>query len=498
MRNCLLVSLCWFVYLFGCLSCQKITTIDINNSIEYQRILLSKLNRREQVVSTKTNEKGLVIEFKDKQTFKLDKTIIPLVSQVDERYWLINGIRSDISIGNDSLGVLVLPSVSVGENGNWFFDNHDTHLVVNQEYYSKSKNDDSIVIAFDCDNFLFLVLKGGAVLRIPVVYDGAYLVPDYFFDHLVEKERVAEALLKEGNTSFIFFTDVHWGSNRKHSPALIKHIVDYTPFTRVVFGGDVITYYEKDPQKALDIGYDFQKAFSFLGSNLYSVFGNHDDNTMSQPDAVQNHLSETQVYSFLQSQMINVHYGNYYNFYFDDEKSKTRYLCLDTGRYYYTRFRKYSLQTAQFMIDVLKTVPSDWNVIAVSHIWNNLVSQETGECKESTYIKPLIKILEDYNARVNGKFSYEGKKIEYDFSEGLGHVIFCIGGHTHADSVVMSEGGIPLITLTSDGTSQVAGAPSKKGTITEQCVGIIITDYQDKKLHIIHVGRGEDITISLS
>ena len=183
--------------------------------------------------------------------------------------------------------------------------------------------------------------------------------------------------------------------------------------------------------------------------------------------------------------------------FFDDEKNKTRYLCLDTGRYYYYRFRFHTLQTAQFMIDALNTVPSGWNVIAVSHIWTNLVSLETGECRESKYIKPLITILEDYNDRSGGTFSFEGKKIAYDFSEGSGKVVFCIGGHTHADYVVMSEGGIPLITISSDGTTQVAGTPYKRGTITEQCVCIVITDYENNKLHIVHVARGEDTSIDM-
>ncbi len=487
----------FLVFAFCLCSCQKIT-IDISTSVENQRILLSKFNKRQQVVHASIEDKGLVIKFDDKKSFVLDNSIIPIVSDI-KGYWAINGITSSIRVNHDSSGKPVLPNASVGENGNWFFDNKDTRQIINEEYYnSKSLLDDSIVLAFLWGDSISFVLRGGEILRIPIINDATYLVPDYFFDHLVEKEKKAESLLKDDNTSFVFFTDAHWGANFRHSPALIKHIVDYTPFTRVIFGGDVVTYYEKEPQKALEIGYDFQKAFAFLGPDLYSVFGNHDDNSSGQSDAVENHLSESQVYSYLQSQMTDVHYGGYYNFFFDDEKNKTRYLCLDTGRYYYYRFRFHTLQTAQFMIDALNTVPSGWNVIAVSHIWTNLVSLETGECRESKYIKPLITILEDYNDRSGGTFSFEGKKIAYDFSEGSGKVVFCIGGHTHADYVVMSEGGIPLITISSDGTTQVAGTPYKRGTITEQCVCIFVTDYENNKLHIVHVARGEDTVVDLT
>ena len=123
---------------------------------------------------------------------------------------------------------------------------------------------------------------------------------------------------------------------------------------------------------------------------------------------------------------------------------------------------------------------------------------KTGEIKESVYVRPIIEILENYNLRKKSVFSYGKNSFEYDFSDAGAVVEYCIGGHTHSDGMVLSEKGIPLINVTCDGQQEVAGgAPYKTGTINEQCVTIIVNDYQDKLVKIFHIGRGEDVTINM-
>lgn len=328
------------------------------------------------------------------------------------------------------------------------------------------------------------------------------IVPDYFINHVTEKEMQWRDNVKmipaEDKLSYIFFTDAHWGNNQKHSPAIIKHIVDYTSIKYVLFGGDANTSRTETVQGTLNIGYQFHDAFSFLGSKLYCLFGNHDDNSTGQPSMTERHLTEEQVYDFLQSQMTNAHYWDYYNFYFDDPVSKTRFICLDTGRLFESSLRASILKTARFVIEALSVVPDGWHIVAASHIWANLKSIETGEMKESPYVRPIIEILENYNLRNKSFFKYGGETLDYDFTHSGATIEYCIGGHTHSDGVVMSKNGLPLIIVTCDGQQEVAGgAPYQTGTINEQCVTIIVNNYKEREVQILHIGRGNDVTIPM-
>jgi hypothetical protein len=355
-----------------------------------------------------------------------------------------------------------------------------------------------VLFAFVCNIFAACDTHS----TIPGADSPSYAIPDYFINVVLEKEllveRMVESVPKSDFSSFVFFTDVHWGANQQHSPEIIRHIVDHTPIQNVLFGGDVITVNTRTVEESLNLGNQFREAFSFLGPRLYCLFGNHDDNSCGQVSMNDKHLTEEQVYAYLQSQMTDVHYWDYYNFYYDDSVSKTRFMCLDTGRWYERTLRGSTFKTARFVIECLLSVPDEWHVIAASHIWTNLKSFDTGETQESTYVRPIIEILENYNNRKDATFSYGNETIHYDFTNSGAIVEYCIGGHTHSDAIAYSKGGLPLITVTCDGQIEVAGgAPYQTGTINEQCVTIIVNDYRSKKVNIYHIGRGEDVSVSM-
>ena len=480
-------------------SCSKPEAYTGESSRDFQESLIYNLQRRNQIISFVNHSNVATIKFVGGDEFRIDGDELPLWVIDRQNCWSLNGISTGIQARIDSLGNTVYPLLSIVDN-QWFIDGHNSSLSINSDLINSVKQfQNGIISIVSVHNYLVFYTYGGKGIRVPIIGDKTLIPPAYFREHLLLKEVKAESFLNQQDDdieSYIFFTDSHWGSNQKHSPSIVKHILDFTLINRVFFGGDTITNFFEEPSDALKLGHDFMNAFSFVGNKFYCVIGNHDDNATGQPSTVENHLSDEQVYSYLQSQMADVFYGPYHNFYLDSPKSKTRFLCLDTGRLFLSSKRDHSIQTAGFAISALNTVPEGWHVIAVSHIWTNLVSLETGECKESSYIKPIIDILEDYNSRTVGVFTYNKDKIEYDFSNAKGRVEYCIGGHTHADDIVKSEEGIPLITLTCDGRIQVAGEPSVVGTITEQCVAIVVTDYTDRELHIIHVGRGDDVSIS--
>jgi hypothetical protein len=349
-------------------------------------------------------------------------------------------------------------------------------------------------------NCLFLLAC--SVEQNPQVLPDEPEVPKYYRSHIKEKEDEINYAIQctEGNSVFfIFFTDAHWGDNQKNSPALISHLVYSTPIQDVVFGGDVITTFFDDPKDAMTLGKDFQRAFDTLDCNMYYLYGNHDNNSDCNPDLLSQHLSEDQVYDYLQSKMGPCTYGGYYNFYFDREMSKTRFICLDTGRFYYSRFRDKTLDTVSFVVDALNSTPEGWHIILLSHIWAGLQMNADGikEAYIPAFYQSFLDLFDAYNNRYSGNYKHGNESVDYDFSYAKSRVICCIGGHNHLDALLYSSGGIPVIINTTDSRQTINGDSATKRTIEEQSVSAYIIDYTQSCLRRFRIGRGDDLVVQI-
>ena len=478
--------------LFPFFSCEKDNVYDEDSPL-FQEAIYESVSGRSVIESFKINKKKYNISFSDKGLYEINKKRIPILEAFGS-IWLVNGEKTDLKVGPAAREKDVFPDLALRQNRI-----ECDEICIWDSFKGDLTGSPCLFAVALYGEYVAFFFSSGDRYVTPIVNDPFYRMPAYFVDHVVEKERQLERLIEAADSAsfYAFFTDAHWGRNKKHSPAILKHIVDYTPVEMVFFGGDALTYRYDTQEEAYSVGMTFQEAYSFLNGDLYCVIGNHDDNSADQADSKNLHLTEEQVYSIFQSKMQGVEYESYYNYYLDDPETKTRFICLDTGRYYIKQFRSFTFQTAEFLASALQSVPDNWHIAMVSHIWCNLVDLDSGECKESAYVRPIIGLLENYNDRKSGTFVYGQQEFAYDFSGAAAKVEYCIGGHTHADAIVMSEGGIPLITLTSDAILQVAGTPAQEGTVTEQCVGLVLADYKNGKLHLIHVGRGNDVVIDL-
>lgn len=321
------------------------------------------------------------------------------------------------------------------------------------------------------------------------------ITPAYFTEQLLEKEQLINDAINKasGNCSaFVFFTDAHWDDNQKYSPLLIKHIIRHTTISDVIFGGDVITHRFDNPQLGIDLGKEFRFCFDSSGYNIYYLLGNHDNNSDSSPSETVKILSDEQVFNYLQDGMSACHYGAFFNFYFDRPESKTRIICLDTGRYCYSIVSERITETVRFLINVLKKVPSGWRILIISHLWFDLDYGVPRKPHMSNIIKTIVELLDNYNARQESVFKYNGKTIEYDFSNATSKIICCIGGHCHMDYLQYSEGGIPIIITTTDSKQTINGEIVEKGTIEEQAISVFVFDYANQVMKMFRIGRGED------
>ena len=461
--------------------CRKEEFNTLRAEISRQEELLQALQNYMQVVRVENKKGKVVITFSNGETIFLVSDFTPILSISEKGTWLLNGndtgIRADVSEGSvESI------DLRIGTNGNWFLNGIDT----GQKSYAGTEEEPApqILSVRITDAAIFLYMSDSSVLYVPVNQDPMSVVPQYFMEQLTAKEEaVRQAMESAGKeqAGFIFFTDAHWGRNQKHSPAIIKHIVDNTNISKVFFGGDVITSNSSSVKEALDIGYAFQKAFSFLGPDFYCVYGNHDSNSNAQWDRTELHLSDAQVYSYLQSQMtgLEVTYGDYFNFYVDHPLSRTRYICIDSGRFFTSVYYDFRVPTAEFIISALTDVPMGWNIIFVGHIWND-----------------FIKILDDYNHNKQGVYKY-GQSAPYDFTNASSTIKFCVGGHIHKDLYQSTPEGIPIMIMDTDSQITSTVEESRTGTIGEQCVTAFVADYQKDSVFLFRVGRGEDARIKM-
>ena len=456
-----------------------------------QSVLMDQLRDKRQIVDVTDYNGVCTISFNGGPSARILESCFPFIQTTDEKVWTINGKKTDIPVRKDEDGKLIVPELKPGAAGHWFLDSKETP-VPSTSYLKFDAGCTTAhlsgLLAFQ--DRLYVYVSDGTVMVHDVIKDSFYLVPDYWFDHLVEKERKAEAAIAEAGgdcNAFVFFTDAHWGRNVKKSPALIRHIHEFTPISDVLFGGDVITLHFSTQDRALEEGYKFQSAFSFLGTDFHCLYGNHDFNSTAP-------LSEEQVYSYLQSQMTDVVYGNYYNFYYDKPESKTRIICLDTGRYYLQTSYDKLPETVSFAVEALSSVPAGWHVIIASHIWCTNKRQADGTYIQSllSFATQILRVFDAYNARMAGFYTYKKKSVPYDFTKAEGRIEFCIGGHTHGDYTTSSESGIPVVIVISDSFQ-----PPEKNTTREQSVTLAVADYKNRKLVLSVVGQGVERTIDL-
>lgn len=467
------------------------------NSFQGQVTLMDAIQRRRQISNVSVYDNTCHIKFVGGTTASLRCDLFPIVLADEDKTWRINGESTGVNLRFNDDGTIILPTLTA-ENGFWFLDDVKTALPVcslaSLDSDSSKVNLRSLLLFQET---LYLYTASGDIDAIPIIKAHFYQVPEYWLEHLVEKEKEAETAIynAEGDcAAFVFFTDAHWGINKRRSPALIRHIVDYTPFSDVIFGGDVITTHSTNLNSAFETGLDFQMSFAFLGTHFHCLYGNHDNNSDSQPKRTDFHLSDEQVYYWLQRQMTDVVYDDYYNYYYDNPATKTRIICLDTGRYYYSVFRDRLPKTVAFAIDALSTLPNGWHAIMASHIWCNARKQSNGTYYHyfEAYMKSILKIFDDYNSRLSGVYRFNDASIPYDFSRAGGSIEFCIGGHTHHNFTTTTDKGIPVIIVISDSFNL-----PEEGTTNEQSITAVVVDYKHRKLKLFVVGRGDDRCIDL-
>lgn len=312
-------------------------------------------------------------------------------------------------------------------------------------------------------------------------------IPTYYTEQIsnVISKHISDMLsIGKNGDDFIFITDIHWSGNYKHSPALIKKIVEDTNIHTVISGGDLIDRSLTSKESQITTMRDCINLFKNIGAPFLTAIGNHERNSAGVSDSSL-YLSENEVFSITQNaaNWMPLSYADLERicFYYDKTATKTRYLFIDSGQ---NNIGDYDITASEitWMADAIGLTPSDWHIIVIVHDLGGYQSttQPVGESNIFVYKTGAQAMLDRLDALL------PTHKIEAVFA-----------GHTHYDDNAVTAAGIPIIWTNSDAIWQYYGMtqPSKH-TIEAQCFDVVAMDYTAKKIYMRRVGRGSDRTIS--
>lgn len=352
--------------------------------------------------------------------------------------------------------------------------------------------------------------------------------PDYIQAEVSQSVEDIKAHMGKDTILFGFATDLHYATTRNHEVRMermlnaYKNIAKETGSEIFLLGGDLTNEgckeYKSDCYTAL------RKKFDSI--RYFPANGNHDDGTIwdiSYIDAPQstNHLLPSERYELFYNHLEheNVRFGKeralYY--YYNDTKTKTRFIALDTGDISYQKdengkliqsgqwtFAMSQKQVDWFVNDALSFDEDGWSVVLFMHSMTppECISAHTARAKEKWYLDHIEDIADAYKAGKKIKKRYYSGEFELhvdaDFEKGKkAAIIAFFAGDFHRDMTDATKGGIPKI-FTANSVTYRGGASNPErndADKSELLFDMVVVDKGKRIIHLTRVGCGDDRTI---
>ena len=344
-------------------------------------------------------------------------------------------------------------------------------------------------------------------------------LPEYWQEHLDEKIKEIKRLkskASEGVTSFALITDFHWRVNEKHSAEMLRRVLSECEVPYFFSAGDIVSgaghctknFIEREIRSFLN------KFKAIEDKGLY-VEGNHDRAfcTFKPPLYYKENMPRAEfdnLYFARQRAYPDRIFGGYGYYYLDEEKTKTRFIVLNSqdvpsdevteeGFAKYNAMRNFGFLQEQidWFAGTALSVPCGWGVVICTHADDYGASGE-----ENSYNYELMLGVLDAFLR-GGEFSGETKhenplfdaKISVDYKGARGDFALWVSGHIHRDRVNFKSG-IPFVTTATD-AAYVTLKPERQGTVSEQAFDVFVIDRKNRRINTVRIGAGEDREIRL-
>ena len=330
-------------------------------------------------------------------------------------------------------------------------------------------------------------------------------VPDYYASHIESKAATIEGLYSNltAGDQFIFITDTHingYGGNTRNSKSLMDYLLNRTHLHKVFNGGDLLNTY------GLRNELNYGKMKELLREMLiaqtpdapcgyYQLLGNHDTgrdysgSSECGPFVNEKELFDISGQGVLHPYAVRDLWSKGWNYYFDDNERKIRYVCMNGALGSFGVGGEYNIDSLMFVGEALLSTPAGYTIVTMNHV----ILNNSGTAHPQ-FVQDVMAMFDAYNSRG----TYTNGNYTMDFSNAAGEKVAClIGGHSHYDWDSTSEGGIPVIITTTDnrGGSEV---PSERtaGTVNEQAFDVFTIDTENKTIKATRIGWGSDRTWS--
>lgn len=300
----------------------------------------------------------------------------------------------------------------------------------------------------------------------------------YVFETQYEtaKETIRNNQLSAGKNgeTFVWLSDLHWDYNFQNSPKIVRHIVNDMSIRNVILTGDYIAGGDHDEN--IELLRNCVESFDIKGAKTFKTVGNHDYNIIGATDPT-HYFTENEREAVIMGNIDeSAVFGDSCYYYVDIQKSRTRMIFLDTGDNY-----TFDDVQSAWLTDTLNNTPDGYRILVFQHILYEATAWE----------KPLLEKL---------YLSSQGRiitaKCDEHNAKGGTQVIAIFTGHIHYDHNATTTGGIPIITIDTDGRHSYGDIAVTRNTVNSQCMDVVTVDYDNRKISCVRIGRGSDRVIN--
>lgn len=338
--------------------------------------------------------------------------------------------------------------------------------------------------------------------RLSIIEGNIGTVPSYYETQLATKEAIIRGHFDDcafNGDELIFLTDTHFSSdlftsntpssaiNANNSFALIADIFKKCAIDKIVFGGDVVESTTDVDTMLLCIS-SFGTRFGNRQNRLRYCVGNHDYYTgVDYGETTKPTTSELYGAGIKYNEDIVLAKGDMDTYYFDNVLQKIRYFVVSCGR-----DTELSVAQVEWVLNEFKNIPADYHVVLIGHGF--MTDDMTGFRGRYQQIANAFDKI-----KVKGSISYNNTLYDYTSLDNVTPVCM-ITGHVHIDGSLVTTGGIPCISTTTDSYALnyelVDGTPTltprTKGTANEQAFDVYQFDFTNRKIYATRIGYGSD------
>lgn len=366
-----------------------------------------------------------------------------------------------------------------------------TGAFVSQDWFISESGEYEILIRYPVESTISDVESLGGLFQIKkhagTVAEQTNIrnLTDIYNEELKATIEAARAKSTSRCLMFGVVTDTHLDNKRvgyyNQTMENLERLNNGLQFNGIFHLGDIINGYDTADIAKFHLQYAVDRLLKINPQNTYITFGNHDNNN-GAGDAQR--LKDYELYSYIQR--YNEHYVNRTmdatssvydsptsNYYVDYPSMKIRMIMFDSC--YYTG--GFSDDMIAWMSALLASTPSDYHFVFFTHESTEALLNGGTALGNAAAFKALLAQYKDrIYCYIHGHSHYDYVGYDNEFVQ----IALCCAVPDQPSSSVPSGGVQPSRTI---------------GSVTQDCISVIIILPDEQKVELVRFGAGSDMTI---